>query len=270
MTSLSEEESDCLEDFFKVLITREEFGYTLLGHKPVSTTHWIEGFSYCKLMGSGQIESTRLRKGLLVWRKVQEKLPMKNFLFKERTFELNHSHYRELIFVNLKSFRELKQQHPLSLRKFELEHLLQNDGDTHKEMGMAFGYGERNAHLFCEKNKLNEKIGSLPKIPDALPPELLHFNRYEVHALKNDGPASGQNDVIKQYLNFQKIAYRPFSSYKKEHPLCPVRLPAFMADHDSQETEELYQTYSKGRKELTKLSQSETFLQTVLSQLCEE
>jgi len=277
LSQIPKDEQKALEKYFRVLVEREGFGYTLLGSKPVSLTHWNEDYGFYQSMGCGVLESTYLRAGFKVWKKYQHLFPSKKFILLDHSFTCDNISFRELIFVNLEEFKAIKKRYPDLLNNFHLSMLMKlgklQNPDFHLKMGLLLGYGEQNSRLFVRQCEIYSKLASLPVTPNKLPLELLEMDPGFIASLKmleeTHDQAVDQKSIILDYQAYQSVPFHNFSLYKNEQVVSCVRLPSFYADYRTDETENIYKKYSLCRKKICHLLKRECFLENVLMLFCE-
>lgn len=262
-----------LEKFFKILVVRDGFGYTLWGSKPATLTHWHQDYSFQQTLGCGVIECAHLKTGLMVWKQYCHLFTIKNYLFYDHTYLCDNDRLVEMVLVNKSEFESLKEQYPSLFKDLSAIDLFANyvDQNYFIQLGLAFGYGERNAILFDKRMRVNDSIASLPTVPNAA---FAQMNRLEILRLKYRGSSiksdHEQKPLILDYIVQQNIHWKPFTHYKNDQLLSMTRLPSFYADFDSRETERLYVAYQQCRKKISCILKEQNFLEIVLKKLCEE
>lgn len=279
LNRISLEERQILEKFFRILLCREEFGYTLFGLKPVSVTHWSEDYGFIQSsLGCGSIESSRLYEGLKVWNKVKHHFPIQKYHLYDRAFVLDGVTYRELIFVNNKELLATKEKYPKLLKDFQISDLtsdIQNcDACHHEKMGLLLGYGALNAKIFQKLSDIYLEVSCLPIAPIALSPSLNKMDPERVESLKYDrrdrSLKRNQKEVCDDFDSINAISFGVFSLPKEERVLCSVSVPSFNVDLQSDETEVLQKEYCQCHRRIIALSKETKFLESVLKILCEE
>ncbi len=158
LTSLSEEESVRLREFFEYHFFFSDFAYTLFGTKPMSI---------------GRLLSTEnAKKGWEAWEKIRGSFNSKEFIIRKYI----HNNHEFILVANLKNVEEIYLQNQAWFNQAfqnritfdDLTLCLKNDGPlfqqlmkNHLLIGILLGYGAHNAELFAK----NQILSNDEKIP---------------------------------------------------------------------------------------------------------
>jgi hypothetical protein len=240
-----------LDLFFRTLIGRDEFGFTLFGQKPVSTVYW-ESPQIWEEICSDDHYSMILSDGLAVWNQYRHLFPLKKYILIETRL---NDHVDELVLVNYEeALHVIKEQITLFQDYFQEKGSPQTIFDRclainfkpkHSALfGILLGYGKQNAFRFHKREELQKKVFLGAKIPNAVVPE---YDEYK--------------ELSKEWNSLE--------SFEKGDPLNIVKFPRFVVDLKDSETKEILEKIKKAKKKISLVLKSEDFLEVVLSRLCE-
>jgi hypothetical protein len=209
---LNPQEKEDLTFLMNQTILFDQYGYTLIGYKPMSVCNFLDD----------SLRGEKLKRGYLVWEKYQ-------FLFSHP----NHTLIEYPLGEN--GEREIALICP-HLCRLEIE---KNLDDFFIVLGSSYEKEEifeiltHPAHRdFCKIIKQDRLIGILLGFGEN---NACLFERYRNTAL------SGK---------WEKLALDPLEGFTNEWPIWPRkwRLPSFVCDPSTQETKQLKEHYRKGRK----------------------
>jgi len=174
LRSMPEEDWLALDAFFRILIFKSSFGYTLYGDKPMSLVDYIGEYSD-KVTDYGGIRYSHLsianailREGWLVWKKYCHLFPSRNYILHQFGKKNDSSVF--ILLINRKAFENafVENHQEFVLRygsditaKTMLEKCLSEESlfskdfkHYHELKGILFGFGSHNAQLFQKREDL--------------------------------------------------------------------------------------------------------------------
>jgi hypothetical protein len=251
LESLTIDECRVLECFFRTFFEESQGGYVLFGNKPLC----IESFPFREegsifLPQKMHALSTRLKEGALLWKQLNLNKYCKDYLlfvYEKAVFDK----WVDVILVNKKAFSKTVESN-LSLFQYvlgpkvtpsELLIRLTDAGETFESVlhedrvliGILLGYGTQNSLFGSRLENINQTV-SVPSFGFS---SLLD----EASWLKSGGQLSTD-----------------FSEEKK--PLLP-----WFCCYDTQETKPLIYQYKCAQKNITKVLNSSSFLENILTQM---
>jgi len=256
-----QEETEELKQLFRYLFAETEFGYTLLGNKPMSfcfpPTSFINIFPNDQFSKICKNERIDVSNALTI---LNEKKINKNYIFiikrnqygsPDCVFFVNRDKWIQVFNENIDAFRKV-YGHEINAESF-LKSLQTRDDFTdelfeqHALIGILLGYGRHNAELFNRRHPLfgRRKI-PYTTYPKPSPPFL----------------------TVEEELCFFKKKLKTFNPH--QFGLLRVSQVNFAADHESLETAQLHRHYTSIHRELTELFSSENWFAILLEKLCSE
>jgi hypothetical protein len=269
LSSLPKEELLALDYFFRCLIQEDSVGYVLLGGKPMSIYHYIKPKPIVNFFPKPCLDNLDLffcgfnlrdnhfNEALKIWKKYEQKFCGKNIFF--NTIEIKQDlSWISICIINkrlllslfdryLKQFRTLDPSIKntedlfyafLHQQKFKKKFFYRDD-----LLGIALGYGERNAKLFQKRASILTSLGRLGftlKVPS---PEHLE-------------------QLQKEYSDIEK-SFTSFSDRESRKLLFTFGV-GFRADFSDPETLDLQKKYKNSRKTLTQTYCEHSFLEKTL------
>jgi hypothetical protein len=231
------EDKKAMELFFRELIQKYGFGYTLFGHKPVTLMCWPDSPDRRKTCPYKTVSEDFIA-NYEVWKKYQNRFRGKRILLEERVFTINET-FRDIVCIDKSRFEETVKLFPAcfpedySIQAFMDYETIdkQKSGDLdsyHMRMGLLCGYGYGNVCEFINRLKAGEM---------------------------------GREN----WMPLGKYAFE--CGGVKEKSLC--LLPTFSVNAHLEETKELFKRYRSEQAEITELLASGNFLEIVLEKLSE-
>lgn len=256
MQEISPDDLSILEKFFRELLFFRELGYTLFGDKPISTEYFdLENPHKPDLYSISSV-------GYLTWEKYAPLFPQKNYLF---LFYVDQDkEICELTLINKKAFHQIVNENSAKFTAFFgpqitseklLNLLIQKRSlwntpmkDRDDLIGILLGYGKTNSELFQKRSEIWGKKLKLSK------------NRTK--------PSSGYLSVAEEQKALSD-RLRPFSN-EGRITLNYMRLPAFVADGNHQESIKLKKKYTEQRKNITQRYSHKNVLKVTFERLCSQ
>ncbi len=224
------EDLEVLEDFFEYLLKHTSFGFTLLGHKPVSYE------CYWPPETSEELQGQRLRYGLLAegWEVFQKY----SHLFPEKYFFIakEYDHLSRLSCITLANKQEVEKvvnKHLNLFREFYGENFSFSQYvdklpsvflEENLLAGILLGYGARNAWAF--------------------------HRRAEISSLSTDLTSSKGFSSLEEELNYINDHCSRFILEHIADEFTMFTIPAFMSLDDDEEVNELADSYTKTLNDL--------------------
>ncbi|MES2344541.1 MAG: hypothetical protein V4494_01190 [Chlamydiota bacterium] len=186
LSSLSQEEHLALSHFFRTLIQEDAAGYVLLGEKPLCFYSYLKPLPVVKPFSSAQnnvqlffegFESREIlfHHGWEIWKKRGSQFYGKNIVF-DCIDWIDDLHWMQILVINknliLQTFKSHFEQFKkldfsastpeLLVDSFLCNLSLKNDFfANHELLGIALGYGEKNARKFQTMCEILHKMGKL-------------------------------------------------------------------------------------------------------------
>lgn len=253
-----------LEEFFRILVADNHFGYTLFGDKPVSLAGYFVNMPIENVLLSG-ILVDRFCFLLAVWQKYQHLFPSLSFILLDQP--QSNSNLRNFLLINKSSFIRVIQENLACFRKILgkdvspqslLKALEQSNANLeelcnyHENLlGILLGYGAHNALLYSQRDLILKDRDWLQKIPQDLHKPI-------------SKPSVGFNSIEEELLflwNHLKIE-KDFAN-----PLCVILPVQFAKDPSHEQSIKLKKKYNILRKKISLIYQQKDFLEIVLTQL---
>ena len=264
LNTIPEQEKEALERLFRYLFNGEHFIYTLFGEKPMSWTNYAITIADSDDILLLQSE-LKFRKRWQIWKKYAHLFPMKHYLLIEVASYVSDKH--DIYFINKQYFINKINEH-LDLFQEALKEnitgasLLKKIEDNPKLLsffnnqplllGILLGYGEHNARLFDQRDKLSPFVyrKEFPKIPIKIPT-----------------PSNGFSSLHEEFNSYFSVL--TLFGDPKYSPLV-IHSVHFVADHKHPETIALQEKYRKMRGEISAIYSKGNFLEITLSKLTED
>ncbi len=271
LSSLSPKEIFELDYFFRCLIQEEQIGYVLLGEKPMSFHSYFlpkTSITQASSLPSINLElffesfnqnDILFHLGFETWKKYQHLFCGKNIFFDfiETNAELR---WAKIVVINNKLLKQIfaQQIDQFNLNQFSnkektaedlVNELLNNKRykekfySQHHLLGIALGYGEKNARLFDEMSSITTSITKTIIPLKRL--SLEHKEKLKEKLTKLNSKLEFFNDQ-----NSRKFLFTQGSGFR--------------ADFSDTETLRLQNKYKQARKSLTQQYSSKGFLQKTL------
>jgi hypothetical protein len=274
---ISEPDRRDLERFFQLLITRETFGYTLFGEKPISCA------TYLSLENSNELNTTKyliLEKGWQAWLRNKHLFSEKHFFLQRK---LNHKIFSihlinkkktlRLIHENLDAFRFLGLTDPKAiLDKICSDEPKDNPLRSISLLGIFYGYGKKNSQNFeCEANlmkSLSSKMAppfSAKKMDSKLLPEASALIKPLVKRCKFGTPRSDPEQNHIETFNQLASSRKTFDLQEEFSFFTQFASPIFVF-WDEKEAAQLRASYHKTREYMKEIYQTGSFLEITLQQ----
>lgn len=253
--TIAQKEKEKLESFFRKVILKDDFGYTLLGEKPVSLSSYREvvfPISLGQLYSALTPENIEIKNGWKTWLNYSH-------LFKNSKYSIwseespwidngivillvNNQSLDTIINEHADDFKDVLKRNAINvnglLKEAKTTPLLKGVLMAHEGLiGTVLGYGRNNAWLF-EKN-LKEKNIPLSR---------------------------AWSEEIEQFM-CERISNKPVLSKKIISISNYLFYPQFQADPTSLETKKLKEEYLFTRKLIIDYYEGKDFLETTLSLL---
>ncbi len=244
---LSKKEKKYLEKFFRYVIQRDDFGYTLIGSKPISFTCFVPPLSFQSLnifYMSILWSNIEIYIGWKTWLKYHRLLDKSRYyLWAEENYAFpgsmciilaNKPLVKDIVEKYFSDFNQVLQTNKISgdalFKQAEEKPLFSEVLQGHEGLiGTLLGYGRDNSWRFQNNDQSltdNEKQ-----------------NKYNYACLK---PSLFSNKDIESFLLF----------------------PSFLADPHTEETVQLYASYERTRQLIIDYYSKRDFLQATLELLC--
>lgn len=260
LCQLSEEDKKYLNAIFHILVDSDQFAYTLFGDKPVSLSGHYLVLPYDTGL-RGIIFRRDFWRAWSIWKRVQTKLPISNYIFiEEAAYNFTENGMKFIFFINKDSFVRVVDQN-IEIFNSVLGHrtngqqllaqmeaanafmpIILNDQTL---LGILLGYGKHNAQLYARRDNLrrNKLSGALPRIV-----------------------LSRGFSTLKDEEEFLNQQLQPAASYDFDaQTIAPVQ---FAADLTHQETKHLQKKYSQMRQKICSMMvDNEKFLALILTQM---
>lgn len=258
---LSLHEIEELKQLFRYLFAETEFGYTLLGNKPMSfcfpPTQSIYISSKDKFFKIFKSDRINVSNALAVLKKIKVNNKYIFIIKKKRdgtpdcVFFINKEKWMQTFNENIDAFRKVyghKINAELFLKSLQTKnHFIAELFEQHLLLGILLGYGRHNAELFQRRHPLFGR----KKIPYSIYPK-----------------PSAPFLTIEEELCFFKKKLKLIHS--NQCGLLRVNRVNFAADLESSETIQLHKHYSAIHQKLTQLFSTENWFETLLEQLCSD
>lgn len=254
-SKISKEDQLILEDFFKFLICRTDFGYVLFGNKPVSDFHYINPNSDFYIFFRMDPENLKIRKGIECWRKCYKLFPSKEYLF-NFFGDPSKDEYIEIALINKKRFIKVVQKKlnkfqrvfglditaEKLLHKFEVEPDFWENHFDYEMLGILYGYGETNSYFFQRRADVN--------------PDPRSRGRFTLK-MRPKNPSPFYSSIEEEYVDLSS----KLQPLRDDLPLDRgyMNIPGFLAIHNSEETTLIKTEFIQTRKKMIKIFKNKDF-----------
>jgi len=275
--TLTLDERELFSEMWETLDFDANFGYTLLGSKPVSSYGWsMDALKVSpKTLYFYLDERTRE-----LWEQFSKNHPSEHYalIFKEykipKPIDPNQETYGEVIFINKTAVKNCFLQHKeLITQAFSFPDLSPKSiaseilsSANHELTGLFLGFGSYNSKYFQRDYDLRAYYKNAHYFPHKL-----ELNQEDIGLIKEtrDFTIINQIDLDPKdiALELQERRNTPFhvlKSYAPENPLSPIPLPCFKAIKDHPETLALIEKYQKEQKKIVQFGLSKPLLDSIL------
>ncbi len=253
--TIPKEDREALELFFRELIYKEHFGFTLFGNKPISLTGYFDPLPTENYLQTHR--NTILKNGWTTWKKYRSIFPTSNYLLIEEAENelivitiINKDALLKTIYEHLDLFQTVLG------KTFTPEELLQKVGEPDASLfqlihqheglyGIILGYGKTNAYLYHRRDELNI------------------FNSQAAFSLPKSAPSIGFLSLDEE-INFLNTKMVGIENNSK---LSLIRLPQFVGLKDHPETIQLRKKYRNIRAQMMVRFLKKNILDITLEQL---
>lgn len=271
---LSSEDRALFEKMWRVLYFRFNFGYTLLGSKPVSVGEW-DKMIFSGFRRGRPVEALYIGQAKGRWEAFTKAYPSRHYALLFNEFTLAGRVYEEVVFINKEAVRKSFELHrQLFMDNLELDDdspetitLKTLRSQNHELIGILLGFGIHNSKLFQRPYDLKSFYVNRRYFPAAL-----DLDQDEVQWLvglpesrveKSDSlPPEKYSTVVKQVKQDEQKMVRTF---ELENPLSRHRLPGFVVDPKHPETDELLSLYREEQKKVVDFGLIEPFFDRILT-----
>lgn len=274
---LTQEEKVLFSKMWETLYFDANFGYTLIGSKPVSTQNWSkDALKLCPsslyFFLDGRVKE--------LWEQFSKNHPSEHYtlIFKEfkmpQTIDPDQQIYVEAIFINKITVKTCFLQHKnlmtktLSFPNLSPETIVSEilNSGNHELIGLILGFGSHNSKYFQRNDDLRAYYKNAHYFPHKL-----ELNQEDIDLLKETRDFTVINqinidpkDIALELQQRRNTPFHTLQSYVKENPLSPVRLPCFRAEQDHSDTQALIEKYQKEQKKIVQFGQSKPLLDSIL------
>lgn len=256
---ISSEEKQELEYLFRHLMFHSSFAYVLFGDKPMSFENFIrtekvwKHFMFSFTSFEQGLDYYKCQKGWEIWEKYKHLFPLSKFILAQQD-SADLSGCTDIVLIHKDNFLKMMNRcsqdfksvlgenfnptevlNCLSTPVYTLHRKLKRHSAL---LGILLGYGRENAWVYYSLNRLRTKAKKDP--------------------------------LISQELEIARAKFSRFDSLTNPYVECPIKLPMFMCNPQSKETQELREKYRKQRIEIYKKYQEDDFLVVTLLKLTEE
>jgi|GEM_PF-3025493 len=274
---LTQEERLLFSKMWETLYFNANFGYTLLGSKPVSVQNWSK--DPLKLSPSALYFFLDGRTKEL-WEQFSKNHPSEHYTltFKEftlpKTIDPDQEIHGEVMLINKMAVKNCFLQHKNLMTKTFFFHDLTPEtiaseilsSDNHELTGLILGYGFHNSNYFHRDYDLRAYYKNAHYFPHKL-----ELNQEDIDLLKETRDFTMINqinldpkDIALELQQRRNTPFHVLQSYVKENPLSTVSLPCFRAEQDHSETLELIKKYQNEQKMIVQFGLSKPLLDSIL------
>ena len=233
---ISRRDARRLELFFRKLIIKDPFAYTLAGSKPISDTSFRK-----PLAPFFMVQSPSMLQGWKIWEKyrIHFENPRFSFWIEENPWVKNQFlvvladqyHCNQVVQQHRQDFEQVLNKSPVNFNDLlHTQPFFQNALLKHDALiGILFGFGRENSWDYCNPKKHKRLIWSMKKA------------RRLIFRLKSR------------------------SRFFRTPQACDMLLPFFVGDPDSEESKDLKKTYLAIREKLIRYYEGKEFLEATLS-----
>lgn len=273
---IAEQDRAALEAFFRVLLIKNNFAYTLFGSKPCSFATAGHHQKIAINSALNNFDTVILRKGWECWQKYAHQYSNSNYLLQLS----ENSNVMTVTLINKQALKDTLKEHqnllPADLTAEKLFEMICKDASCLDDFnrydltGIVLGYGVNNALAFEKKIKLCHQLNSSNELPfQSFTSMLLPENANLVSRLKNDDAFENVEPLeLVQELN--NLRFETFELADSDFFIEQFQLPSFAVLSKDPETIHLQQEYANIRENLTNVYKNKSFLETTLNQLLKE
>ncbi len=253
LKEMPEGDKECLEHFFRNMVSYQYFGYVLLGHKPMIMLQLYTNNIRFDPDEKEIFKYTRLWRGYTIWQKYFSSLKMENYLCRSYRHK-EEPNYQTFIFLkkdkilaviqdNIELFKKklglsitaesiLKQ---LETKDHILEEVLKGNHDL---LGILLGFGSHNSRTYQKSRNLLNQLASKYRLVDPIIKKIKEINL--------TGCCNNHRDLIYIYL------------------------PYFLEDANHIESSQIRKNYLSDQKLISAFYANGQFLETTLKLLTKE
>lgn len=272
---LTDEETELFSKMWETLYFDANFGYALLGSKPVNIQEWNKDpLSLCP-KGLGFFLDGRTKE---LWERFSKSHPSEHYvlLFKEYTSkisELEQELYGEVILINKAQVKRCYEQNKdlftkyFSFPDFSAETIVTQilESRNHELIGIILGFGPYNSRDFQRSYDLRAYYKKEHYFPGQL-----FLNKEDLSFLKRsvDEPLINRIHLLPQEVALE-LQERTITDYEfldtfAQNPLSPISLPCFRTVKKHPETIALMETYQAEQKKIVQFGFSKPLLDSIL------
>lgn len=270
LSDIEENPNEEVDKLLLFLMNRNDFGYTLIGEKPVS----IISFPYKRLLNSPYRSTFSHRALFDRIPNLKKAHPTTSFLWltieddNAETFALIHTESTKKVILNHKEAFKLDRGATINEEMIKkivsdcLTHCL------HYELGLLLGYGESNSFHFSKQMTRLKKLSAIKfttiKVPrkiKELPCDLIA----QLKSTKKDfflSQSNYSNQLVEEILCYEK-AFVPLQQLHHPLPLECIGFPIFMVDKASPESKSLLSKYLNAKRKISAIIKSDQSLELI-------
>ncbi len=250
---------EALEFFFRIAVAFDSFGYALFGDKPIAISGFYEWKDSSDIRFDSICSNVQMRDGWETWKKHEHLFPMKNYIL-VKCENLVDNDFAAILFINKNAFLKTVQENlsdfrsilgdevspeNLLLKFLECEDVFGEVLKNHEGLiGTLLGYGRNNAWLFHRRKQITSLLENKPY-------SLNHYSKSLLDELEAINQSLHNFDDREfYYLNFLFMG-----------------LPGFVAEPDSQETQQLKKKYENQYHEIMRRYVEKDFLEVTFEQM---
>lgn len=273
---LTNEETELFSKMWEMLYFDANFGYALLGSKPVNIQEWNKDPLSLSPKGLGFFLEGRTKE---LWERFSRAHPSEYYvlLFTEISFpEKSNSPqqvYGEVILINKAQVKHCFEQNKdlftkyFSFSDFSAETIVTQvlESRNHELIGIILGFGPYNSRDFQRSYDLRAYYKKEHYFPGQL-----FLNKEDLSFLKRSGdePLINCIDLSPQEVALE-LQERAISDYEfldtfAQNPLSPISLPCFRTVKQHPETIALMETYQTEQKKIVQFGFSKPLLDSIL------
>lgn len=280
--AIEEQDRNQMEAFFKVLLSKHNFAYTLFGDKPCSLAFYGYHKNIPLDLSLQNFDNLILTKGLRCWKKYINHFKNSNFLLMHLKDE---SDIETIAIINKQALKgTLKKNISLiqtlldsTITEDELFNKICNDETflcnflKSNVLGILLGYGVKNSLAFEKRIELCQMLHTLNVFP---------FNNLCKHLSDNNAllvkygtpdqlrsMTGAEPFAIVQELNLLTHEFDTFDLDGSQFCIDQFLSPSFVAYKNDPETKELRDRYTATRDKLIEIYKEKPFLDVTLNQL---
>lgn len=274
---LTQEERELFSKMWETLYFDANFGYTLIGTKPVSIQNWSKDALKQSPKSLYFFYDGRTKE---LWEQFFIKHPSDYYALNFREFKLpktidpDQETYGEIVFINKTAIKSCFLQHKnlmtkhLSFPDLSPETIASKilSSANHELIGLILGFGAHNSHYFQRGYDLRAYYKNEHNFPCQIA-----LNQEDIDFLKKTGDFAVINqinldpkDIALELHERRNIPFYVLQSYVKENPLSPISLPGFAAVQDHPETLALTDKYKQEQEKVVQFALSKPLLDSIL------